>query len=411
MASNVARHLKDVEEEAFIQVNTLLLDHLNTQVKSCPPGDMTDLLEHKAKTYPALRKLFRDSSVQSATERLDCSDDKSVVDERTEFQLPTNPTIIRPLSATASRAALKDSDEDGPCTDVPAIIGGLNRLVATSEVIWHLGSTAVLGLNSEIVMKIGNDIDIGHIHTLEYIKHHAPRVPIPDIHGILQQPNSNRIFFLMSRAPGEPLDSKWEFLGENEKSSIREQLDTIVGYFRFLPAPVTDETQAVLGGGSPRRCKDARREVHVAQGCISNERQFNEFLTSHPHRAQAGSISMIKSYLTDDHKVFLAHGDFHPRNIMVLTRLNDPVADGALPKESLCTTNGTVNQSTTRVTITGILDWEMCGWYPEYWEYVKALNTITPGSDLGDWWAYLPQKIGIWPREHAVDLMLSRWHG
>ncbi|KAJ5839809.1 uncharacterized protein N7525_004997 [Penicillium rubens] len=68
MASNVARHLKDVEEEAFIQVNTLLLDHLNTQVKSCPPGDMTDLLEHKAKTYPALRKLFRDSSVQSATE-------------------------------------------------------------------------------------------------------------------------------------------------------------------------------------------------------------------------------------------------------------------------------------------------------------------------------------------------------
>jgi hypothetical protein len=34
------------------------------------------------------------------------------------------------------------------------------------------------------------------------------------------------------------LDSKWEFLGENEKSSIREQLDTIVGYFRFLPAPV-----------------------------------------------------------------------------------------------------------------------------------------------------------------------------
>jgi hypothetical protein len=58
-------------------------------------------------------------------------------------------------------------------------------LVATSEVIWHLGSTAVLGLNPEIVMKIGNDIDIGHNHTLEYIKHHAPRVPIPDIHGVL----------------------------------------------------------------------------------------------------------------------------------------------------------------------------------------------------------------------------------
>ncbi|KAJ5470630.1 hypothetical protein N7530_007987 [Penicillium desertorum] len=111
MASNVACHLKDVEEEALVQVNTLLLDDLNTRVKACPSRDMTDLLEQKAKTYPALRKSFRDSSVQSATQGLDCSDDKSVVDERTEFQLPTNPTIIRPISATASRAALKDSDE------------------------------------------------------------------------------------------------------------------------------------------------------------------------------------------------------------------------------------------------------------------------------------------------------------
>ncbi|KAJ5470629.1 hypothetical protein N7530_007986 [Penicillium desertorum] len=260
-------------------------------------------------------------------------------------------------------------------------------------------------------MKIGHDIDIGHIHTLEYIEHHAPRVPIPDIHGVLQQPNSNRIFVLMSRAPGEPLDSKWKFLGENEKSSIREQLDTIVGYFRFLPAPVSDETRAVLGGGSPRRCKDARRQVRVAQGCISNEREFNEFPISHPHRAQTGNISMIKSYLEDDHKDFLAHGDFHPRNMKVLARLKDPVADGALPKDSLYPTDDTVNKSTTPVTITEILDWEMCGWYPEYWEYVKALNTITPGSDLDDWWAYLPEKIGIWPREHAIDLMLSRWHG
>ncbi|KGO64783.1 Phospholipase/carboxylesterase/thioesterase [Penicillium italicum] len=384
MASNATYHLKDVEEEAFIQVNTLLLDDLNTRAKACPSRDMTELLVQKAKTYPALRKSFRDSSVQSATQSADCSDDKSAADERTEFQLPANATIIRPLSATASQAALKDSDDYGQCSDLSAIIGGLNRLVATSEVIWHLGSTAVLGLNPEIVMKTGNDIDIDHIHTLEYIKHHAPRVPIPHIHGILQQPNSNRTFLLMSRAPGEPLDSKWQFLDENEKASIREQLDSIVGEFRFLPAPASDETQAVLGGGSPRRCKDARRQIRVAQGCISNEREFNEFLTSNPHRARTGNISMIKSYLEDDHKVFLAHGDFHPRNIMVVTHLDGPVADDVLPKESLCSTNGIVNQSTTQVTVTAILDWEMCGWYPEYWEYVKALNTITPGSGMDD---------------------------
>ncbi|KAJ5092149.1 hypothetical protein NUU61_007019 [Penicillium alfredii] len=397
-----------VEEEAFIQVNTLLLNELNAKVKASPSRDMTDLLEHKAKTYPALRKVFRDSSVQSATESFDHSDATSVVDERDEFRVPTNAVIVRPLSAIVKQRALKDSDGG-----VSAIIEGLNRLVTTSEVIWHLGSTAVLGLNSALVMKVGNDIDLQHLPTLEYIKQHAPRVPIPDIHGILQQPDSKRIFLLMSRAPGEPLDSKWKSLSEDEKSLIKGQLDAIVGDFRFLPAPAIHEALAVLGGGSPRRCKDARRQVRVAPGPISSETEFNEFLTFNPQRTQSSTIAMIRSYLKDNHQLVLAHGDLHPRNIMVATssQLHDPVEGDAPSQEPQHTTNCIVNQSNTRVIITAILDWEMCGWYPEYWEYVKALNTITPGGDLGDWWAYLPQKIGVWPREHAVDLMLSRWHG
>lgn len=272
MASNATYHPKNVEEGAFIQFNTLLLDDLNAKVKASPSRDMTYLLESRAIIYPMLREAFRDSFVQSAeslTQITDSSDDKSATDGSNEFQVLTNAKILRPLSAIPSQAAPKASDELGPCSELSTIIGGLNRLVATSEPIWHLGSTAVLGLNPEIVMKAGNDIDIHHIHTLDYIKHHAPRVPIPDIHVILQHPDSNRIFLLMSRAPGEPLDSTWKFLGEDAKASTREQLDAIVGQFRFLPAPGSDETQAVLGGDSPRPCKDTRRQIRVAQGHIT----------------------------------------------------------------------------------------------------------------------------------------------
>lgn len=122
---------------------------------------------------------------------------------------------------------------------------------------------------------------------------------------------------------------------------------------------------------------------------------------------------MIRTYLEDNHQLVLVHGDFHPRNIMVTTssQLQDPVEGDAPHQERYHTIGGIAIQSNTRVTITGILDWVMCGWYPEYWDYAKALNTIAPGDDLADWWAYLLQKIGVWPREHAVDLMLSRWHG
>lgn len=406
--------LKDVEEQAFFQVNTLLLHDLGAKIKAYPSIDMTDLLEQKLRTYPALRKAFRDSAVQSAISALDSSDNTAAaapVDVREDFRIPADVIVIRPLSATVTQAVQTDSYKTGP--DLSAIIEGLNRLLPLSEVVWHLGSTAVLGLDSALVMKVGYDIDIDHLPTLDYIKQQAPRVPIPDIHGILQQPGSKRIFLFMSRVSGEPLDSIWKSLGEGQKASIREQLDAIIDDFRSIPAPPTKEADAVFGGGNPRRCKDARRQVRVAERPINNENEFNQFLTSNPLRVETSNAAMVRSYLETNHKLVMTHGDLHPRNIMVAVTPQPLRQNGSdtLSQELLNITSNTSSLPTAHVAIKAILDWEMCGWYPEYWEYVKALNTITPGDGLDDWWAYLPRKIGVWPKEHAVDLMLSRWHG
>lgn len=65
------------------------------------------------------------------------------------------------------------------------------------------------------------------------------------------------------------------------------------------------------------------------------------------------------------HETVLTHGALHPRNIMV---------------SITSTTSGTLSSS--RVDVTGILNWEVCGWYPEYWEYVRALHGV--GSWEGD---------------------------
>ncbi|KAB8199833.1 hypothetical protein BDV34DRAFT_232692 [Aspergillus parasiticus] len=210
----------------------------------------------------------------------------------------------------------------------------------------------------------------------------APDVSSPDIHGILQQSNSKRIFLFMSRAPGEPLDTKWKFLDEAQKASIREQLESIMDKSRHLTAPPAEEADAT----NP-----------CCQNPISNEHDFNIFLTSNEQRTRGGKLAMIESYLETSHQVVLTHADLHPRNIMVAVA---PQLDSSLDGLSGC-----------QVRITTILGWEMCGWYPEYWEYVKELHTITPGDGFDDWWAYLPRNIGVWPKKHAVDLLLSSWHG
>lgn len=84
----------------------------------------------------------------------------------------------------AAAAAQTDLSEDGEVPLLSATIEGLNRLVA-SEIIWGMGGNAILGLNSELVMKVGYDIDISHIFTLDYIRQQVPSIPTPETHGIL----------------------------------------------------------------------------------------------------------------------------------------------------------------------------------------------------------------------------------
>jgi aminoglycoside phosphotransferase (APT) family kinase protein len=73
------------------------------------------------------------------------------------------------------------------------------------------------------------------------------------------------------------------------------------------------------------------------------------------------------------------HGDLAPRNIIV--------KDGK---------------------IAALLDWEVSGWYPEYWEYVKFFRAGT--SDVRDMWRYAED---IFPERYDDELVeyaaLSKW--
>ena len=48
----------------------------------------------------------------------------------------------------------------------------------------------------------------------------------------------------------------------------------------------------------------------------------------------------------------------------------------------LATTNIIISHTSTEVL--GIIDWQESGWYPEYWEYLKAKHTA-----LTRWYDYL----------------------
>lgn len=85
---------------------------------------------------------------------------------------------------------------------------------------------------------------------------------------------------------------------------------------------------------------------------------------------------MIRSAMRDDHRLIMTHGDLHPRNIMVKWEVD---GRGSAP-----------DQTESKIRVTAPLDWELSGWYPEHWEFVKALSTIKAHGKLSDWLEYLP---------------------
>lgn len=90
-------------------------------------------------------------------------------------------------------------------------------------------------------------------------------------------------------------------------------------------------------------------------------------------------LEEIRATMRDDHGVVFTHGDLAPRNIMV--------SDDA--------------------SITGIVDWEDAGWYPEHWELVKALYCTMSVKDKN--WdkavrAFVP---GDYEEELHIDKSLS----
>jgi aminoglycoside phosphotransferase (APT) family kinase protein len=168
-----------------------------------------------------------------------------------------------------------------------------------------------------------------------------------------------------------------------EKVIIQHQLIEPFRLLRAIPRPCDG---VALGTGNPPRCFDMRRYPRESTEQITTEIDFNRFLTTMDSSRFTPYLDMARSYLREDHEIVMTHGDLHPRNIMV--------------------SRGDADKS---IKMEAIIDWEVSRWYPAYWEYVKALHTISAHDKTLDWYRFLPtDAIGIWGAEYAIDKMIDR---
>jgi len=105
--------------------------------------------------------------------------------------------------------------------------------------------------------------------------------------------------------------------------------------------------------------RSSSEAIQIVPGAEKPEGQpFNELLlTSPPSRISHGYKRWIASMLRTDHHIVFTHGDLRPQNILVVD-----LTDGG-------------------VYLSGVIDWKASGFYPEYWERLKASTPVTLGTE------------------------------
>ncbi|KAH7412157.1 kinase-like domain-containing protein [Phaeosphaeria sp. MPI-PUGE-AT-0046c] len=159
------------------------------------------------------------------------------------------------------------------------------------------------------------------------------------------------IFIQMDFIEGERLDRIWPRLTAEEKSSICQQLRGILTIMRSIP-----HESGLIGSCSGGKARDDRQYTDYSGGPFTDEATFNssfyfDLVRTTPIPIRTALYQQTRS----DHRIVFSHCDLSQHNIMV--------KDGQ---------------------ITGLLDWENAGWYPEHWEYIKFFDRPCEHNDWMD---------------------------
>ncbi|KAJ5180409.1 hypothetical protein N7492_003619 [Penicillium capsulatum] len=276
--------------------------------------------------------------------------------------------VIFPLSEVVSKLL------DGVTTSAEPLPNGLSPricdLLHNSETLWKgpFPSSAMIFKCSEniVVKAIAKMHDYTEYTTLQYLEH-IPSIPAPKPLGLVKMNMVSLVF--MTEMRSITLSEVWSSLGSTEKASISDQLNAILVKLRSLPY----SAGTPLGGVGGEGCKDIRRHLRHSSTPITTLSGFEDFLCTSAHPGRDIFLELLQqlspSTVDPPQCIVFTHGGLRPDNIVV------DVTDN-------------------HYTITGILDWEYSGFYPEYYESVRCTNCLMP-YEKDAWYLYLPDCVSL----------------
>ncbi|CAP91569.1 Pc13g05000 [Penicillium rubens Wisconsin 54-1255] len=220
------------------------------------------------------------------------------------------------------------------------------------------GGVTVLRLSPDMVVKYGPHVTITEAQSMIFVAEHTKATPIPKVFAYCTYGPLNR-----------------------DIDDYGSLFDTYI--FMSLVGTYMDELREIrsepyIGSVNKGPVRDQTFDNFHVKGPFESEETFNEtildayqanFPKRHIRSFLAGMLSQKR------HSVCFTHADLRPQNIMVRGG-----------------------------SITGIIDWELSGWYPEYWEFAKALYVWRWQND---WVDYLTKALEPYYNEYAVHSFVA----
>ncbi|KAL5343488.1 hypothetical protein BJX70DRAFT_408261 [Aspergillus crustosus] len=230
-----------------------------------------------------------------------------------------------------------------------------DEILACTDFLWN-AFHKVVAVNDEIVVKYGGGINPAEGQALIYLERYVPQVPAPRLYAMYRE--NEQTFLIMQRVPGVQLDKVWSSLTESEKDDIISKLSPFQGEAAFV-AGLAENFRALTE-------RNQRPDYKV---------RFYETYLAH---------------VLQGHRPTLTHGDVQQRNILVAEN----------PERS--------NEQGERSFDVSIVDWEMAGWYPEFWEWFQSSSPLIFSYWEEDWCWRVQGFLQVYPAEIALMRMLDK---
>ena len=237
-------------------------------------------------------------------------------------------------------------------------------------------SSGAYRLNETTVIKTGEAVRMAEAAAMRIVAEHTS-IPVPKVLDAYMQDGDDTGVLIMEYVTGETLDRAWRRCDEAQKQHLTSQLHGYLCELRAFPIEKLGNIGRRIGALDGSSCWDQFFPLDESFGPYQSVTDFHDALAVILTARHDDSWSrMVGTFLVslDDCGLALTHNDITPRNILV--------------REG---------------NIVAILDWELCGVFPDYWEYVKTRLWESWNSDLIN--ERVPEKV-LEPRLKKLAYLL-----